>query len=150
MYAKATQRTQRLHERAPLRVILIQLVCQRVSADQNREADFGCRCRVTGETDADATRCRGHCGMARPKGVHAGIHCFRHGVTTELLEHGTPIHIVTRVMRQGDPKVTLDHYAHIVGDAERKATETFSRRLEQNLAQLESGYELESESPQRT
>ena len=32
-------------------------------------------------------------GIQTPKGVHAGIHCFRHGVTTELLE-STPIHIV--------------------------------------------------------
>jgi len=56
-------------------------------------------------------------GIETPKGVHVGIHCFRHGVTTELLEPGTPIHVVTR-MKRGDSRVTLDHYAHIVGDAE--------------------------------
>jgi hypothetical protein len=33
-------------------------------------------------------------GIDTSKGVHVGIHCFRHGVT-ELLEAGTPIHIVT-------------------------------------------------------
>ena len=58
-------------------------------------------------------------GIVTPKGVHVGIHCLRHGVTTELLEAGTPIHVVTRLMRHGDSKVTLNHYAHVVGDAER-------------------------------
>lgn len=80
-------------------------------------------------------------GIATPKGVHVGIHCFRHGVTTELLESGTPIHIVTRMMRHGDSKVTLDHYAHIVGDAERVASERLSIKIG---AQLESEPELES------
>ena len=47
-------------------------------------------------------------GLARPeKGVHVGIHCFRHGVTTELLQSGTPIQLVRRMMRHGDAKVTL-------------------------------------------
>jgi len=76
-----------------------------------------------------------------PKGVHVGIHCFRHGVTTELLEQGVPIHVVTRLMRHGDSKVTLDHYAHIIGDAERVASERLSSKIG---AQLESGSELES------
>jgi len=60
-------------------------------------------------------------GIVTPKGVHVEIHCFRHGVTTELLEAGTPIHVVTRLMRHGDSKVTLDHYAHIIWNAERVA-----------------------------
>jgi integrase len=82
-------------------------------------------------------------GIQVPKGVHVGIHCFRHGVTTELLESGTPIHVVTRMMRHGDSKVTLDHYAHIIGDAERVASERLSRKIG---AQLESEPELESTS----
>jgi len=48
--------------------------------------------------------------IARPEGgVHVGIHCFQHGVTSELLQAGTPIHLVTRMMRHGDPHVTLAH-----------------------------------------
>ena len=82
-------------------------------------------------------------GIETPKGVHVGIHCFRHGVTTELLESGNPIHVVTRVMRHGDSKVTLDHYAHIVGDAERVASERLSSKIG---AQLESEPDLESVS----
>jgi hypothetical protein len=47
------------------------------------------------------------------------------------------------MMRHGGSKVTLDHYAHIIGDAERTASELFSRRIG---AQLESDSELESSS----
>ena len=51
-------------------------------------------------------------GIETPKGVHVGIHSFRHGVTSELLESGTPVHVVIRLMRPADSKVTLEHYAH--------------------------------------
>jgi len=89
-------------------------------------------------------------GIETPKGTHVGIHCFRHGVTSELLESGTPIHVVTRLMRHADSKVTLEHYAHIVGDAERLASEKFSQRIGQNITQLESDLELESTSAVKT
>ncbi len=89
-------------------------------------------------------------GIETAKGVHVGIHCFRHGVTSELLESGTPIHVVTRLMRHADSNVTLEHYAHIVGDAERVASEKFSQRIGQNITQLESGSELESTSSVKT
>jgi integrase len=77
-------------------------------------------------------------GIVTAKGVHIGIHCFRHGVTSELLESGTPIHVVTKLMRHADSKVTLEHYAHIIGDAERAASEKFSQRIGQNISQLDS------------
>jgi integrase len=81
-------------------------------------------------------------GIERPQGgVHVGIHCFRHGVTTELLEAGTPIHLVTHMMRHGDSQVTLNHYAHVLPGAERAASEKFSQRIG---LQLESDPELES------
>ena len=87
-------------------------------------------------------------GIARPPGgVHVGIHCFRHGVTSELLDAGTPIHLVTRMMRHGDPHVTLAHYAHVIADAERVASEKFSQRIG---AQLEPNLELEPLSPAKT
>jgi len=85
-------------------------------------------------------------GITTPKDAHIGVHCFRHGVTTSLLESGTPIHIVTKLMRRGDPKVTLEHYAHIVSNADKEESEKLSRRIGQNLAQLESDSQLESES----
>jgi hypothetical protein len=57
------------------------------------------------------------------------IRCEGHGVTTELLESGRPIQVVTRMMRHGDSKITLDHYAHVIGDTERVASEKFSQRI---------------------
>jgi integrase len=95
-------------------------------------------------------RAMANLGIETPKGVHVGIHCFRHGVTSELLESGTPIHVVTRLMRHADSKVTLQYYAHIVGDAERVASEKFSQRIGQNITQLESDSELESTSSVKT
>jgi integrase len=89
-------------------------------------------------------------GIETAKGVHVGIHCFRHGVTSELLESGTPIHVVTRLMRHADSNVTLEHYAHIVGDAERVASEKFSQRIGQNITQFESDPQLESVSTVKT
>jgi len=80
------------------------------------------RCRDLGR-DAMSLR------LTENLGAHVGIHCFRHGVTTELLESGTPIHIVTRLMRHGDSKVTLDHYAQVVGAAERAASERLSQKI---------------------
>jgi integrase len=89
-------------------------------------------------------------GIETAKGVHVGVHAFRHGITSELLESGTPIHVVTRLMRHADSNVTLEHYAHIVGDAERVASEKFSQRIAQNITQLESDSELESTSSVKT
>jgi hypothetical protein len=50
-------------------------------------------------------------------------------VTTELLQSGTTIQLVTRMMRHGDAKVTLNHYAHVVAGAERAASEKLSQRI---------------------
>jgi hypothetical protein len=49
-------------------------------------------------------------------------------------------------MRHADSNVTLAHYAHIVGDAERVASEKFPQRIGQNITQLESDSQLESVS----
>jgi integrase len=97
-----------------------------------------------------AHRAMAKLGIQTAKGVHVGIHCFRHGVTSELLESGTPIHVVTKLMRHADSNVTLEHYAHIVGDAERVASEKFSQRIGQSITQLESDTELESTSSVKT
>ena len=68
-------------------------------------------------------------------------------MTSELLEAGTPIHLVTRLVRHGDPHVTLKLYAHVIGDSERAASEKLSERIG---AQLESGPDLESVSEAKT
>ena len=78
-------------------------------------------------------------GIVAPKGAHAGIHCFRHSVASELLEAGTPIHVVTRLARHADSKVTLEHYAHILSDSERVASERLSRKIEAQESDSNSG-----------
>lgn len=85
-------------------------------------------------------------GIPRPKGARVGIHAFRHGATSELLDGGTPINVVTRLMRHSDETTTLENYAHLVHDSERVASENFSRKIGQNLVQLESTPEMESTS----
>jgi hypothetical protein len=65
-------------------------------------------------------------------------------------ETGATVHVVTRLMRHADSRVKLEHYAHIVGDAERVATEKFSQRIGLNIDQLESDSELESTSAVKT
>ncbi len=83
-------------------------------------------------------------GIPCPKGVRVGVHCFRHGGSSELLDLGTPINVVTRLMRHSDSKTTLNHYAHSVHDSERVASERLSAKIEKAIAQLESGSEMES------
>jgi integrase len=83
-------------------------------------------------------------GIPRPKGIHVGVHCFRHGASSELLDSGTPINVVTRLMRHSDSKTTLNNYAHSVRNSERDASERLSKKIEDNMAQLESTSEMES------
>lgn len=83
-------------------------------------------------------------GIPRPKGVHVGVHAFRHGATSELLDAGIPVNVVSRLMRHSDCKITLDNYAHLLRDSERSASEQLSKKIEQKLVQLESTPEMES------
>jgi integrase len=83
-------------------------------------------------------------GIPRPKGIHVGVHCFRHGASSELLDSGTPINVVTRLMRHSDSKTTLNNYAHSVRNSERDASERLSKKIEDSMAQLESTSEMES------
>jgi integrase len=83
-------------------------------------------------------------GIPRPKGTHAGVHCFRHGASSELLDLGIPINVVTRLMRHSDSKTTLNNYAHSVRNSERVASERLSKKIEETMAQLESASEMES------
>jgi hypothetical protein len=57
---------------------------------------------------------------------------------------GTPINVVTRLMRHSDSKTTLNNYAHSVRNSERDASERLSKKIEDSMAQLESTYEMES------
>jgi len=83
-------------------------------------------------------------GIRRPKGARVGVHAFRHGASSELLDAGIPVNVVSRLMRHSDSTITLNSYAHSVRDSERVASEQLSKKIEQKLVQLESTHELES------
>jgi len=56
-----------------------------------------------------------------------GFHAIRHGVTSELINSGTPITAVRDQMRHSDVRVTLGIYGHVIGNTQRKAVEGLSR-----------------------
>ncbi len=53
----------------------------------------------------------------------AGFHAFRHTHTTVLLEAGATPKVTQRQLRHADPRVTLDHYAHVIDSSHRDAVE---------------------------
>jgi integrase len=53
----------------------------------------------------------------------AGFHAFRHMHTTLLLESGASPKVTQRQLRHSDPRVTLDHYAHVIESSHREAVE---------------------------
>jgi integrase len=75
------------------------------------------------------------CGITR-----SGLHAFRHQLSSELLEAGVAPAVVTKQMRHSDSRVTLQHYSHVVGDAQRVGVSSVAARIEQHVdRQLESG-----------
>lgn len=83
-------------------------------------------------------------GIHRPKGARVGVHAFRHGASSELLDAGIPVNVVSRLMRHSDSTITLNSYAHSVRDSERVASEKHSKKIEERLVELESTPEMES------
>ena len=67
---------------------------------------------------------------------NAGLHCFRHGLATELAERSVPITVLQQQMRHADADVrtTLRVYAHAIPQSQRDAMEmlwNLSVQLEQ-------------------
>jgi site-specific recombinase XerD len=59
----------------------------------------------------------------------AALHVFRHMATSELIENGVAPSVVQRQMRHGDSRITLQKYAHVIGDAQRRAVDTLATRV---------------------
>jgi len=59
----------------------------------------------------------------------AGLHAFRHGAASELFENGAAPSVVQKQMRHSDSRITLETYAHVVGDAQRKAVESLAESI---------------------
>jgi integrase len=52
-----------------------------------------------------------------------GLHAFRHGLATELVDGSCPITVVQKQMRHADPATTLRLYAHAIPQSQREAME---------------------------
>jgi len=63
-------------------------------------------------------------GIAR-----GGWHAMRHGTASALLADGATPAVVQRQLRHANPRITLEHYSHVIGDQQRTAVETRSARL---------------------
>jgi integrase len=55
-----------------------------------------------------------------------GLHAFRHGLATELVEASVPLTVLQRQLRHADVKTTLRVYAHAIPESQRAAMELLS------------------------
>ena len=59
----------------------------------------------------------------------AGLHAFRHMAASELIESGAAPSVVQRQLRHSDSRITLQRYAHVIGDAQRRAVDSLANRV---------------------
>lgn len=59
-----------------------------------------------------------------------GMHAFRHGHASMLVDAGEPMTVVRDQLRHTDVKMTLSVYSHVIGSAQREAVERLSARLD--------------------
>jgi integrase len=56
-------------------------------------------------------------------GANTGLHAFRHGLATELVESNAPLTVLQRQMRHADIATTLRIYTHAIPQSQRDAME---------------------------
>ena len=56
-------------------------------------------------------------------GNDAGLHAFRHGLATELVEAAAPLTVLQHQLRHADIKTTLKLYSHVIPQSQRDAME---------------------------
>ena len=59
----------------------------------------------------------------------AALHAFRHMAASEMIENGVAPSVVQRQMRHSDSRITLQKYAHVIGDAQRRAVDALARSV---------------------
>jgi integrase len=59
----------------------------------------------------------------------AALHPFRHMAASELIENGVAPSVVQRQMRHSDSRITLQKYAHVIGDAQRRSVNSLAGRV---------------------
>jgi integrase len=52
-----------------------------------------------------------------------GLHAFRHGLATELVENSVPLTVLQTQLRHADVKTTLRVYSHVIPQSQRDAME---------------------------
>lgn len=52
-----------------------------------------------------------------------GLHAFRHGLATELVDQSVPLSVVQHQLRHADIRTTLGVYAHVIPQSQRDAME---------------------------
>jgi integrase len=58
--------------------------------------------------------------------VNTGLHAFRHGLATELVDASVPVTVLQNQMRHADVKTTLKIYSHVIPQSQRDAMENLS------------------------
>jgi integrase len=59
----------------------------------------------------------------------AGLHAFRHMAASEFIDSGAAPSVVQRQLRHSDSRITLQRYAHVIGDAQRRAVDSLAGRV---------------------
>jgi integrase len=62
-----------------------------------------------------------------------GLHAFRHTHSSLLVDSGANPKVLQEQMRHADPRVTLDVYSHVIGDAQRDAVEKVASIVLENV-----------------
>lgn len=70
-----------------------------------------------------------------------GLHAFRHTHASLLLDVGAPPTVTQAQLRHSDPRITLETYGHVIGDAQRNAVGRVSEILRPDAPKLESSGE---------
>lgn len=60
---------------------------------------------------------------------NAGLHAFRHGLATELVQRAVPLLDVQKQMRHADINTTLKVYAHAIPASQRAAMENLANEV---------------------
>ena len=54
---------------------------------------------------------------------NTGLHAFRHGLATELVENAVPVTVLQSELRHADVRTSLKVYAHLIPQTQRDAME---------------------------
>jgi len=58
---------------------------------------------------------------------NTGLHAFRHGLATELVDNSVPVTVLQSQMRHADVRTSLKVYAHLIPQSQRDAMENIGR-----------------------